>query len=83
MGGGFGAKFGAGDYGVLAAKLSKKAGKPVLHDARPQEEHLSAATGPTRGALKLGGKKDGTLTASDYESTARPASPPARAPAGS
>ncbi len=35
-GGGFGSKFGAGDYGVFAAKLAKKAGKPVLDGPRPQ-----------------------------------------------
>src|SRR5438309_1661038 len=29
MGGGFGAKFGIGNFGVLAAHLSKKAGAPV------------------------------------------------------
>src|ERR1019366_1976375 len=29
MGGGFGAKFGAGNYGVLAARLSQKAKAPV------------------------------------------------------
>jgi xanthine dehydrogenase YagR molybdenum-binding subunit len=29
MGGGFGAKFGAGNFGVLATHLSKKAGAPV------------------------------------------------------
>ena len=49
-GGGFGSKFGAGDYGVFAAKLAKKAGKPVLHGARPQRRSTSRpATGPTRG----------------------------------
>ncbi|HEX9104755.1 MAG TPA: molybdopterin cofactor-binding domain-containing protein, partial [Polyangia bacterium] len=40
MGGGFGAKFGAGSYGVLAAQLSKKAGAPVRLMLDRKEEHL-------------------------------------------
>jgi len=68
-GGGFGAKFGAGDYGVFAAKLAKKAGKPVLMVLDRKEEHLAAGNRPDSwNRVKLGYKKDGTVTAADYES---------------
>jgi xanthine dehydrogenase YagR molybdenum-binding subunit len=68
-GGGFGAKFGAGDYGVFAAKLAKKAGKPVLMALDRKEEHLAAGNRPDSwNRVKLGYKKDGTVTAADYES---------------
>jgi len=68
-GGGFGAKFGAGDYGVFAAKLAKKAGKPVLMALGRKEEHLAAGNRPDSwNRVKLGYKKDGTVTAADYES---------------
>ncbi len=68
-GGGFGAKFGAGDYGVFAAKLAKKAGKPVLMALDRKEEHLAAGNRPDSwNRVKLGYKKDGTVTAVDYES---------------
>ncbi|HEX7614564.1 MAG TPA: xanthine dehydrogenase family protein molybdopterin-binding subunit [Thermoanaerobaculia bacterium] len=68
-GGGFGAKFGAGDYGVFAAKLAKKAGKPVLMALDRKEEHLAAGNRPDSwNRVKLGYKMDGTVTAADYES---------------
>ena len=68
-GGGFGAKFGAGDYGVFAAKLAKKAGKPVLMALDRKAEHLSAGNRPDSwNRVKLGYRKDGTVTAADYES---------------
>jgi xanthine dehydrogenase YagR molybdenum-binding subunit len=68
-GGGFGAKFGAGDYGVFAAKLAKKAGKPVLMALDRKEEHLAAGNRPDSwNRIMLGYKKDGTVTAADYES---------------
>jgi xanthine dehydrogenase YagR molybdenum-binding subunit len=69
MGGGFGAKFGAGNYGVLAARLSQKARAPVriVHDRR--EEHESGGNRPSSVArLRIGAKKDGTLTAIAFES---------------
>src|SRR5664280_1461265 len=68
-GGGFGAKFGAGDYGVFAAKLAKKAGRPVLMALDRKEEHLAAGNRPDSwNRVKLGYKNDGTVTAVDYES---------------
>ena len=68
-GGGFGSKFGAGDYGVFAAKLAKKAGKPVLMALDRKEESLAAGNRPDSwNRVKLGYRKDGTVTAVEYES---------------
>ena len=64
MGGGFGAKFGAGNYGLLAAHLSKKAKAPVRLMLDRKEEHLSVGNRPSSNQkLKIGAKKDGTLVA--------------------
>ena len=64
MGGGFGAKFGAGNHGVVAAALSKKAGAPVRLMLDREEEHLSVGNRPSSDQLlRIGAKKDGTLTA--------------------
>jgi xanthine dehydrogenase YagR molybdenum-binding subunit len=69
MGGGFGAKFGAGNYGVVAATLSRQAGAPVKLMLDRKEEHLSAGNRPdARMHLKVGAKRDGTLTAIHYVS---------------
>ncbi|HMA29673.1 MAG TPA: xanthine dehydrogenase family protein molybdopterin-binding subunit, partial [Thermoanaerobaculia bacterium] len=68
-GGGFGSKFGAGDYGVFAAKLAKKAGKPVLMALDRKEDQLAGGNRPDSwNRVKLGYRKDGTVTAVDYES---------------
>lgn len=64
MGGGFGAKFGAGNPGVVAAALSKKTGAPVRLMLDREEEHLSVGNRPSSDQmLRIGAKKDGTLTA--------------------
>jgi xanthine dehydrogenase YagR molybdenum-binding subunit len=64
MGGGFGAKFGAGNYGVLATHLSKKAGAPVRLMLDRREEHRCVGNRPNSiQHIRLGAKKDGTLTA--------------------
>ncbi|MEA2708837.1 MAG: xanthine dehydrogenase molybdenum-binding subunit [Phycisphaerales bacterium] len=64
MGGGFGAKFGAGNYGVLAAHLSKKAKAPVKLMLDRKQEHLCVGNRPdSHQKVKIGAKKDGTLTA--------------------
>jgi len=63
-GGGFGAKFGAGNHGVIAAHLSRKARAPVrlFHDRRG--EHLSVGNRPSSiQRLRIGAGKDGKLTA--------------------
>ena len=64
MGGGFGAKFGAGNPGVVAAALSRKTGAPVRLMLDRQEEHLSVGNRPSSDQrLRIGAKKDGTITA--------------------
>lgn len=64
MGGGFGAKFGAGNFGVLATHLSRKASAPVKLMLTRREQHLSVGNRPNSvQSLKIGAKKDGTLTA--------------------
>ena len=69
MGGGFGAKFGAGNFGVVAAALSRQAGAPVKLMLDRKEEHLSVGNRPdARIHLKIGAKRDGTLSAIHYVS---------------
>lgn len=64
MGGGFGAKFGAGNPGVVAASLSKQTGAPVRLMLDRKEEHLSVGNRPSSDqTLKIGAKKDGSITA--------------------
>lgn len=64
MGGGFGAKFGAGNTGVLATHLSKKANAPVRLMCDRKEEHLAVGNRPSSNQkLKIGAKKDGKLVA--------------------
>jgi xanthine dehydrogenase YagR molybdenum-binding subunit len=64
MGGGFGAKFGAGNPGVVAAALSKKTGAPVRLMLDREEEHLSVGNRPSSDqTLRIGAKQDGTITA--------------------
>lgn len=63
-GGGFGAKYGIGNYGTLAIHLSRKAGLPVRLMLDRREEHVSVGNRPsTLQRLKIGAKRDGTLTA--------------------
>jgi xanthine dehydrogenase YagR molybdenum-binding subunit len=64
MGGGFGAKFGAGNAAVLAVHLSKKTKTPVRLMLNRKEEHLSVGNRPNSiMKVTIGAKKDGTLTA--------------------
>ncbi len=64
MGGGFGAKFGPGNPGVVAAALSKQTGAPVWLMLDRKEEQLSVGNRPSSDqTLKIGAKKDGALTA--------------------
>ena len=68
MGGGFGAKFGAGTFGLVAATLSKKTGAPVRLFYDRKEEHLSTGNRPdSKMRLRLGGTKDGKLRALVFE----------------
>lgn len=64
MGGGFGAKFGAGNYGVAAAHLSQKARAPVWLMLTRKEQHTQVGNRPgTLQRLTIGARRDGTLTA--------------------
>lgn len=63
-GGGFGAKFGAGNYGVLAALLAKKAAAPVRMCLDRREEHLAVGNRPgSEQQVTLAAGADGKLTA--------------------
>ncbi|EAR02509.1 xanthine dehydrogenase family protein molybdopterin-binding subunit [Maribacter sp. HTCC2170] len=63
MGGGFGAKHSAGSFGPMAANLAKKTGRPVWLMLDRQEEHIAEGNRPSSiQYLKIGAKKDGTLT---------------------
>lgn len=68
-GGGFGAKYGIGNYGTLAIHLSRKARAPVRLVLDRREEHVSVGNRPgSLQRLKIGGKRDGTLTAIELHS---------------
>ncbi len=63
-GGGFGAKFGAGNYGVLAALLAKAAAAPVRLVLDRREEHLAVGNRPgSEQSIALAAAADGKLTA--------------------
>ncbi|UZO81038.1 xanthine dehydrogenase family protein molybdopterin-binding subunit [Aquimarina sp. ERC-38] len=69
MGGGFGAKYGAGNFGALAAHLSKKTGRPVKLFLDRKAEHLCVGNRPNSiQTLKIGATKEGKLTAIKQES---------------
>ncbi|BBM84547.1 xanthine dehydrogenase family protein molybdopterin-binding subunit [Candidatus Uabimicrobium amorphum] len=64
MGGGFGAKFGAGPFGIAAAKLAKKTGRPVKLMFSRREEHVSGGNRPSSmQTLKIATNKSGKLEA--------------------
>lgn len=64
MGGGFGAKFGAGNTGAVAAHLSRKAGAPVRLFCDRKEEQWATGNRPSSHQfVKAGAKKDGTFHA--------------------
>lgn len=64
MGGGFGSKFGPDVQGFTAADLSRRAGAAVKIMLDREEEITTAGNRPSAsGKVKIGGKKDGTITA--------------------
>ena len=68
MGGGFGAKFGAGVEGVLAAKLSKAAKAPVRLMLTRFDQALAVGNRPSSfQKIKMGAAADGTLLAFEAE----------------
>ncbi len=69
MGGGFGSKFGADQWGNVCTELAKAAGKPVKLMLERDQELMTAGARPSAYAdVKVGVKKDGTITA--WESSA-------------
>jgi xanthine dehydrogenase YagR molybdenum-binding subunit len=69
MGGGFGSKFAADTWGISAAVLAKKAGRPVKMMLDRDQELMVAGSRPSLYAkVKVGATKDGTLTAWQSES---------------
>ena len=68
MGGGFGSKFNIDTWGIACAKLSKVTGRPVKLMLDRDEELSVAGSRPSDfGKIKVGAKKDGTLTAFEAE----------------
>jgi CO/xanthine dehydrogenase Mo-binding subunit len=64
MGGGFGSKQIAWKHTVIAALLSKQAGRPVQLMLDREAENLAAGNrNATRQRVRIGAKRDGTLTA--------------------
>ncbi|MBI4169469.1 MAG: xanthine dehydrogenase family protein molybdopterin-binding subunit, partial [Acidobacteria bacterium] len=64
LGGGFGAKFGAGVTGVIPALLAKQAQAPVKLMLERSEENLATGNRPSSVQwIKIGAKRDGALTA--------------------
>lgn len=69
MGGGFGSKFGPKSYNIIMARLAKKAGAPIKYMLDREEEFLAVGNRPSSfQKIKIGAKKDGTLTAFKMES---------------
>ena len=68
MGGGFGAKFGAGAEGILAAKLSREAKAPVRLMLTRFDQNLAVGNRPSSfQKIKIGATADGTLHAFEME----------------
>jgi xanthine dehydrogenase YagR molybdenum-binding subunit len=69
MGGGYGSKFNAGREGQAAAELARKAKAPVKLMLDRADEITTAGNRPSAfGKVKIGGKKDGTVTAFEVDS---------------
>jgi xanthine dehydrogenase YagR molybdenum-binding subunit len=67
-GGGFGAKYGIGNFGLMAIYLSRKAGAPVRLMLDRREEHIYGGNRPNSiQRLKIGAKRDGSLSAIKLE----------------
>ena len=71
MGGGFGSKNSTGKYTVMAALLARQTGRPVKIILDRKEENLATGNrNSTVQYLKIGAKRDGTLTAMYLKSIA-------------
>jgi CO/xanthine dehydrogenase Mo-binding subunit len=68
MGGGFGSKNGPGDYTFVGAELARRTGRPVKAALTRREENLDAGNrNATIQRLRIGARRDGTLTLLDGE----------------
>jgi xanthine dehydrogenase YagR molybdenum-binding subunit len=68
MGGGFGSKFSADTWGLAAAALARKAGRPVKLMLERDHELLAAGSRPSlHGRVRVGARRDGTLVAWESE----------------
>ena len=68
VGGGFGSKLWTGKYSVIAALLARRTARPVKLFLSREETMLCVGNRPAnRMRLKAGVKKDGTLTALEFE----------------
>ncbi|HEX6266079.1 MAG TPA: molybdopterin cofactor-binding domain-containing protein [Burkholderiales bacterium] len=68
MGGGFGAKQIAWKHSVIAALLAKRAGRPVQLMLDRESENLAVGNrNATRQRVRIGAKRDGTLTAIEVQ----------------
>lgn len=68
MGGGFGSKFGYDKWGTIGALLAKKTGRPVKLMLDRDLELMIAGSRPSAfSRIKIGAKRDGTVTAIDAE----------------
>jgi CO/xanthine dehydrogenase Mo-binding subunit len=68
MGGGFGSKQSTGKWSFIAALLARKTARPVQLMLDRREENLAAGNrAPSTQFLKIGAKRDGTLTAIELE----------------
>jgi xanthine dehydrogenase YagR molybdenum-binding subunit len=68
IGGGFGSKFSPDRWGVVAAQLSKQAGKPVrLLLERDHDLEVAGCRPSYYGKVRVAAKKDGTITAWNSE----------------
>ncbi len=69
MGGAFGSKLEAGKYTMMAALVSRKLGRPIKVTLDRREMNLAVGNRPDSvQKLKVGAKKDGTLTAMKHYS---------------
>jgi xanthine dehydrogenase YagR molybdenum-binding subunit len=67
MGGGFGAKIGAGKYAIIAALAARQTGRPVRFFLTRVEESQAAGERPkSLQKIRIGALRDGLLTGIDY-----------------
>lgn len=77
MGGGFGSKLEAGKYTVIAALLAKATARPVKLFLSREETFVNAGNRPANTMkVKIGAKRDGTLTAIESSRSDRAARTP-------